>query len=278
MLRHRILLAGAPLIAAAALLLGSGASFAQHGGGGGHGGGGHSGGGGHGGGGGRSFAAPGGGGGRGFAAPGGGAWHGSAAHAGGWNGGAWNGNNWHGNNWHGNNWHGDFDGHHHGFYGYPGIGIGLGYGYPGYGYGYGYPSYGYANYGYPGYDYSYPYTPSTVISNDYYYPDTSTGAPVGYQSLYAQPAAPQGNTAEVDVVVPENASVWFNGVAMTNQSGAYRRFTTPPLVPGKEFTYEIRAQWMTESGPVGQTRSVDFQAGSQNVVNFMTKTPPRPTP
>ncbi len=162
---------------------------------------------------------------------------------------------------------------------------GLGYGYPSYyrGWGYGYPSYGYYDSGYgPNYG-----------SNNYYgfgvpaysaYP--SDQQPYGtvvqpgmgaYSSAYggfnegqgASAAATQNeNACQIGLRVPADAQVWFNGQAM-RQTGSQREFVSPPLQPGQEYTYTIRARWMQNGQPVDQTRNLQVAASERHTVNFM---------
>jgi uncharacterized protein (TIGR03000 family) len=158
-------------------------------------------------------------------------------------------------------------GYYGGYYGYPGY-----YGaYPGY---YGY----YGNYG-PSYgDY--------YGTGDYYgayqpYGGTDMGAyaPEAYGSTYGyyEPNGAPGsavpaitNAARIVVRVPPEAQVWFEG-APTKQPGSTREFESPPLAPGKEFTYEVRAQWREGDHDVTQTRKIDVHAGDRVTVDF-TKT------
>ena len=173
----------------------------------------------------------------------GGGWHGG--------GGGYGGGGWHGGGWRGGGWYG---------------GIGLGWGSPylygGYG-GWGYPDYG--NYGtdyyggYPTYGYSTPY-----------YQDNAVIPSTGYQSFYPPMMTTQSdNTATIEVRVPPDAELWFDGTK-TNQRGPVRYFTTPPLTPGQTFTYEIRASGMANGNPMDQTRQVQVQAGKRTTVDFTT--------
>jgi uncharacterized protein (TIGR03000 family) len=61
-------------------------------------------------------------------------------------------------------------------------------------------------------------------------------------ALFANPPA-QANPSEAPVVVvttvPTDAAVWFDGVK-TTQTGAQRRFESPPIPAGRIFTYQIR--------------------------------------
>src|SRR5262245_46965126 len=74
------------------------------------------------------------------------------------------------------------------------------------------------------YYYSYPLTTSAYqqpMNNDVYvYPPTS------YRSFYAPNAT--SLPATIELLVPADAQVWFNGAA-TTQTGTVRRFVTPPL-------------------------------------------------
>src|SRR5262245_32543895 len=165
-----------------------------------------------------------------------------------------------------------------GYYGggfYPRYGYGYGYGYP---YGYSSP-YGYA---YP-YTYSYPSTTYVYPSTTYAYPSMTYGAPQTYvypsTSSY-QPGEPAGgygaspapatNAVLVTVKVPENAEVWF-GDFKTKATGSLRTFESPPLDPGSEYTYTIRARWDEGGREVNQTQKVDVRSGSRVNVEFPRK-------
>jgi uncharacterized protein (TIGR03000 family) len=251
---------GTALLAVAALTWSATPASAQHGG---HGGGGHGGGG-----------------------------HGGGAHMSGFHGGA------HVSGFHGgvNNFHGGFnhvhngfnhfhDGHFHGSY-YPwfwgGLGWGLGYGWPGWDYGYGYYP-GYYDYGYNSYpDYSYGYAP------DYYPYNPNYAALSTYQAgatQYSQPSypAPRASGAApvtVRILLPTtDAQVWFNGT-QTTETGTDRLFTSPPITPDKNYTYEIKARWTQDGTEVVRTRTLPVHPGQRLMVNFSQPEPsqqPAPT-
>jgi uncharacterized protein (TIGR03000 family) len=177
----------------------------------------------------------------------------------------------HGGGGHGGGGHGGFaGGHGHGGFGGHGFG-GRGFGgfYGGWGYGgwdWGYP---YAGGYYGGYDggyYAPIYRPVPYYNYDLYVPGT------GYQSYYP-PDATYGrandNTASIEVLVPANAKLWFDGKE-TSQTGPDRFFATPALEPGKTFTYEVRATWTDSNGqPVTRTREVQVQANRPVLVSFV---------
>jgi uncharacterized protein (TIGR03000 family) len=169
--------------------------------------------------------------------------------------------------------------------GYGGYGFG---GYGGYGWGYGgiglgdyyggYPDYG-GYYG--GYDAGY-YSPLYGTIPYYYTPPPNSYVPAasypynlpttGYQSYYPPDvnnlSRVNNNTAAIEVQVPPNAQLWFDG-KQTSQRGSNRYFVSPALEPGRTFTYEVRATWIDPSGQVvNQTRNVQVQANKSSLVVF----------
>ncbi len=170
--------------------------------------------------------------------------------------------------------------------GYGGWGTGLGYGgwgYTGYGWGgggyYPYTSYRYGLY--PG-NYSSGIVPSYGYTGTYYTPGAyyapgyvtsgGTGLPSGTTSMYYQPGAQAAattdpNAAVIDLRVPADAQVWFDGDP-TNQRGPDRVFTSPALDPGKTYHYDVKARWTENGRPVERTRRVDVRAGQRTTVDF----------
>jgi uncharacterized protein (TIGR03000 family) len=164
---------------------------------------------------------------------------------GGYNGGYRGGNYWGGNNGYGN-------------YGWnrPGVSIGFG----GYDRSFSNPSYGYysspdVQYGTP----SYYYTPSTTVVTP-----SATYDPNVSQAGFTQP----DDRARIEVRVPTtDAQIMFDG-DKTQQQGMDREFVSPPLTPGKSFTYSIEARWMENGRQVNQKRSVTVGAGQNATVDF----------
>jgi len=152
-------------------------------------------------------------------------------------------------------------GYGNGRYGWwPGFGLYLGGYWPGWYGGY-YGDYGPGFYGSPSY-----------YSSPYYYDSAAGGVPdTGYQGYYP-PIDMSDNSAMVEVLVPPDAKVWFNDT-LTRQSGQDRIFTTPPLEPGKTFSYQIRAEWTVNGAPTSETRQVQVQAGRRSLVDFITMVP-----
>jgi uncharacterized protein (TIGR03000 family) len=213
----------------------------------------------------------------------GGGGHGGGGHGGGFHGGG-HGSGFHGSGFHGSGFHGS--GFHGRGLGWGGWGWGLGYwGYPGYYYGGGYgyspdyydysPTYYYDlspsvySYSAPAYGYASPYTdlgysPSLTTQSFYNAPlpaDTYGGSP-GYGGADA-------NAARVRVRVPPGTTVWFDG-DRTSQTGTERNFVSPPLEPGRGYTYEVRARWMEGNRPMEDTRQVRVRAGETTTVDFLS--------
>jgi len=152
-------------------------------------------------------------------------------------------------------------------YGYSGYSAPYGGGY-GYSSGYSYPAaYGYSSGYYPynsGYGTAYPGTA---------YPGFGAGTLTygqgvsGYQSSYYTPST-SDNRARLRVRLPEaNATLTIDGDP-TQQTGSEREFVTPPLEPGKTFTYTIKARWMQGNEPVEKTQKVEVRANQVSQAEF----------
>jgi uncharacterized protein (TIGR03000 family) len=177
-------------------------------------------------------------------------WYGNGGYGNGWYGNGGYGNGWYGNGWYGNGWYGN---------GYGSYGNGW------YGNGYGWRG-GRGNWGYPSYGWYQPYAYGYYDQPDYadYY--SSNPPDQGYRSFYSGPE--DQNAAHLSVVVPSNAQVFFDG-EKTSQRGQLRRFVTPSLDQGQNYTYEIRAVWDENGNKVERTRKVHVRAGQQSSVDFM---------
>jgi uncharacterized protein (TIGR03000 family) len=129
------------------------------------------------------------------------------------------------------------------------------------------------SYGSVGYYNPYSAMPSLGVPppNYFYgYPVYSYVPPLGYTyGASAQPAATPDNAARVRVLVPAaDAKVWFDGKE-TKQTGVVRRFESPALTPGHEYSYDVKAQWRDQEGKeVTRTRHVDVRANGLATVDF----------
>jgi uncharacterized protein (TIGR03000 family) len=84
----------------------------------------------------------------------------------------------------------------------------------------------------------------------------------------SQPALPpSGIVAHVTVRVPEHAELWFEG-KRTMTTGPVRHFVSPPLAPGDDYVYTVRARWKEGDREVTQTRFVAIHAGDWVNVSF----------
>jgi uncharacterized protein (TIGR03000 family) len=102
--------------------------------------------------------------------------------------------------------------------------------------------------------------------------DEPTAAPgnaaVGAAEKYSLEVSrlPQRVSAEeADVAVlvahlPEDVALWVEGV-LTRAKGQTRYFESPPLSPGKNFRYAVKAVWREDGRWVSQTREVVVRAG-----------------
>jgi uncharacterized protein (TIGR03000 family) len=183
-------------------------------------------------------------------------------------------------------------------YGMPGVGYGAPSYAPGYGTAYGYPGVGTSPYSYVGYGttytpYRYAYSPgyrgvgyagygvtvpsawaagpNTTVA--FYPPSLPRSSPALPRSAAAGAATPAAygsdadTRATVQVEVPANATLWFDGV-QTKQTGAMRTFTTPPLESGRSYHYDVKARWEENGKPVERTRRVDVYPGARVTVDF----------
>jgi uncharacterized protein (TIGR03000 family) len=194
---------------------------------------------------------------------GGGGREGGGSHAGG---GREGGGNWQQGRQGGGNWQQGRNDGWRGGYGYGG------YGYGGYGSGWNYPGYynGYNN-GTPQYYYG---TQPGYYSNEAT-PEYSDSAPVLGDRIYGNSMAgtrttEDMNAARIDVRVPANAEILFEG-EKTTQTGSSRQFVSPPLTPGGKYTYDIQARWMENGRQINRTRHVPVGAGQVVRVDFLRR-------
>jgi uncharacterized protein (TIGR03000 family) len=79
---------------------------------------------------------------------------------------------------------------------------------------------------------------------------------------------PEGSSrASIEIRVPADADLWFDGYK-SSQMGPVRKFSTPPLKAGQNYAYDIRARWTVNGAPAEQTRTVVVQPGERARVEF----------
>jgi uncharacterized protein (TIGR03000 family) len=84
---------------------------------------------------------------------------------------------------------------------------------------------------------------------------------------HLEPVPLDPNSVTMNVRVPAGAEIWFEG-SKTGQTGTTRTFVSPPLEPGRGFTYEVRARWTDNGKEVDRTRQVHVRAGEKVDVDF----------
>jgi uncharacterized protein (TIGR03000 family) len=80
-----------------------------------------------------------------------------------------------------------------------------------------------------------------------------------------------GNTANAATIVvhlPEGANLTIDG-EQTQQRSATRTFTSPPLEPGKVYTYTLRAEINRDGHTVRDTKTIDVRAGQRSETTMM---------
>jgi uncharacterized protein (TIGR03000 family) len=75
------------------------------------------------------------------------------------------------------------------------------------------------------------------------------------------------NRARIRVRIPAGATLVVQGDA-TQQRGPDRLFSSPPLDPGKTYTYEMKASWMEKGEPVERTQTVTVRPNETTQVDF----------
>jgi uncharacterized protein (TIGR03000 family) len=74
--------------------------------------------------------------------------------------------------------------------------------------------------------------------------------------------------ALLDVHVPDEADVYVQGTKMTQQ-GANRRYVSPTLEPGRDYTYSLKAIWYDNGKDVTMKRQIIVQAGEHKSITFI---------
>jgi uncharacterized protein (TIGR03000 family) len=85
---------------------------------------------------------------------------------------------------------------------------------------------------------------------------------------YGTEQADAGGEARLIVSLPADARLTVDGAATTSTS-ALRTFVTPPLAAGKDYTYELRAEFVSDGRPQVVTRTVHVRAGEETRVDLL---------
>lgn len=84
----------------------------------------------------------------------------------------------------------------------------------------------------------------------------------------APPAARKGESpATIVVTLPADARLTVDGRATKSTSGL-RQFVTPPLRPGKKYSYTFKAEFVRQGHTITVARKVPVRAGRQTAVSL----------
>jgi uncharacterized protein (TIGR03000 family) len=142
------------------------------------------------------------------------------------------------------------------------------------------------------YSFGYPYTYGPYPYGSYpyrsaYYPDYGSGgygggpegatlpmsamsSPVTARARRPAPAPAQPDApATVTLSAPASADVWFDEWKVPART---TKLTTPPLKPGRKYTYQVRAAWWQGGRNRTETRDVTVTAGEHVRVTFPAPT------
>ena len=90
----------------------------------------------------------------------------------------------------------------------------------------------------------------------------------GLSSVVIGQQAAANQPAYLEVYVPADARLTIDS-AKTQQTGTLRRFASPALKPGRQYTYDVKAQWRNrDDKEVTRTRRVDVGANADVTVDF----------
>jgi uncharacterized protein (TIGR03000 family) len=107
------------------------------------------------------------------------------------------------------------------------------------------------------YPYSYYYPEPAVVTAGYYSPAVVPAAAEVDESVPEVP--PSDGAAHLMIRVPADAELWFDG-AKTQQTGTEREFASPPLEPGRTYTYKVTARWKEDGRVVERKRDLKVRA------------------
>jgi uncharacterized protein (TIGR03000 family) len=111
----------------------------------------------------------------------------------------------------------------------------------------------------------------TASVTDVLPPRTVTLTPTVRAVPMPTPAPEPEATARVNVLVPSDAALYIQGVRM-NETGSYREFVSPPLVPGEDYTYNLRAVWRDSGREVASDKLVHVRPGERYDVDLTRAT------
>jgi uncharacterized protein (TIGR03000 family) len=82
--------------------------------------------------------------------------------------------------------------------------------------------------------------------------------------VYTMTEKTTGDEANKAVLIghlPEDADIWFEGVDLGRKNVPLREFVSPELVPGKNYVYDVRVNWVEDGHRAEQDLKVRVHAG-----------------
>jgi uncharacterized protein (TIGR03000 family) len=101
-----------------------------------------------------------------------------------------------------------------------------------------------------------------------YSPAYTASGPVTSSRSYSYGAAetsPVNSRVTLNFTVPANAKIWIEN-SPTGRAGRQRHFVSPPIQPGRDYSYDIQVKWEESGREVSQKRHITVHAG--DVVNL----------
>jgi uncharacterized protein (TIGR03000 family) len=85
-------------------------------------------------------------------------------------------------------------------------------------------------------------------------------------------AEPEKKPAVLIVRLPADAELYVAGIKST-QTGASREFASPPLAPGKKFSYQVKAVWRKDGKEIVRLEKAIVRTGETTQVDLLTEVP-----
>jgi uncharacterized protein (TIGR03000 family) len=101
------------------------------------------------------------------------------------------------------------------------------------------------------------------------YPEISDNHPSARYAEYSRFDFLPDTAARIQVRVPPDAEIWFQGQKM-KQKGAFREFMSPPLASGKKYSYDIEIRWQNQGQEVVRKQTIQVHPGEWQSLNFTT--------
>ena len=108
-------------------------------------------------------------------------------------------------------------------------------------------------------------------------PAANAPVPMAVGQQTSEKPAPD-NAGHLQLIVPEGATVTVDGQKLS-QTGPTREIVSPPVTPGKKYTYHITVRHTDAAGKVVEdTRDIHFQANDWFAIDFTRPAPPLSAP